>query len=607
MKSITEVEKSANRKAPEFPINVKNVFPKHRQQVLNENGWGFRDCYFTFDKDCLVFKGERYEMCNKPLKNARTSILELLNADITNYKPIKNPEHNECDYPAKIENKEFCEELKILKIEYSLNFDDRFLRCRGQALKDFYILRYGRFKRVPDIVVFPKSHEDVVTVVELANKYCAVLVPYGGGTNTTMSLNYLKDDNSRFFISLDTTQMNRILWFDKTSMLACMEAGIAGQDLEDALQKHGLTLGHDPDSIELSTLGGWVATRSAGMKQRKYGNIEDMVKKITLVTSVGVLEKNFLVPRASIGPDFDFIALGSEGTLGVITKAVVKVNPKPACKRYGSMVFPNFEMGVNFMYEVSKLTVKPTSLRLVDNIHFRLGFAFQHNRNFIGKAVDFIKLYGSQILYRLDFKKLSMTTYLIEGEKDEVDEIESQMKSCGSMHGGIFGGSKYAERAFQLTMTNCYLRDLFFDLGFLFDSIEPSIVWEKCWPMIKAIEKAWKDEMDKRKLLNALAFRISQVYDNGACVYFYYGIGPTTDRDQFEVFDELTDVLRVVILNHGGCLSHHHGIGKKSLKYYPQAVSSVGLNVFNSIKKELDPQNIFDVGNFTIDQNKSKI
>ncbi|CAG9803045.1 unnamed protein product [Chironomus riparius] len=607
MKSITDSKDNENKKAIKFPINVKNVFPKHRQQVLNENGWGFRDCYFTFENDFLVLKGGRYEMCNKPLLNARASLLELLNADITNYKPTRNPVHNESDYPPRVENKTFYKELQNSKIEFSLNFDDRLLRCRGQASKDFYILRYGKFKRVPDIVVFPKSHEDVVMVVELAKKYCSVLVPYGGGTSTTMSLNYLKDEYERFFISLDTTQMNRILWFDKISMMACLEAGISGKDLEDNLQNHGLTLGHDPDSIELSTLGGWVATKSAGMKQLKYGNIEDMVKKITLVTSVGVLEKNFLVPRASIGPDFDCIALGSEGTLGVITKVVVKVHPKPTCKRYGTMVFPNFEKGVNFMHEVSKLTTRPTSIRVIDNVHYRFGFAFQHNRNFFGKFVDMINIFGGQILYRLDIKKISMTTYLIEGEKDEINEIESQVKRCGTIHGGIVIGAKYAERAYQLTMTNCYLRDLFFDLGFVFDSIEPSIVWKKCWSLIKAIEKSWKDEMDKRKILNVLAIRISQVYDTGACVYFYYGIGPTKDRDQFEVFEELTDTLRVVILNHGGCLSHHHGIGKKSLKYYPKAVSSIGVDVFNSIKKALDPQNIFDVGNFESDKNMTKM
>ena len=114
-------------------------------------------------------------MCNKPLKNARTLILEIFNADITNFKPIRSPKHKESDYPPRVENEIFCKELQNSKIEYTLNFDDRFLRCRSQGTKDFYILRYGKFKRVPDIVVFPKSHEDVVVVVELAKKYSAVI------------------------------------------------------------------------------------------------------------------------------------------------------------------------------------------------------------------------------------------------------------------------------------------------------------------------------------------------------------------------------------------------------------------------------------------------
>lgn len=336
------------------------------------------------------------------------------------------------------------------------------------------------------------------------------------------------------------------------------------------------------------------------MKQRKYGNIEEMVKHVTLVTSVGVLQKNFLVPRASIGPDFDQVALGSEGTLGVITKVVVKVQKKPPVKKFGTILFYDFESGVNFMYEVSKLPIRPSSLRLVDNKHVRIGLAFQHNKNVLGRILDFILLNGGKIFLRFDLKKIVVSTYQIEGEKSEVDNIESVMKNCASQFSGIYIGSKFAERTFQMTMTNCYLRDLFFDLGHIMDSIEPSVVWSKCWPMIKAIENVWNEEMKKRKLDNFLSFRISQIYDNGVCVYFYYGIGQTTERDQFEVFEELTDVLRVTILQHGGCLSHHHGIGKKSLKYYPQAVSKVGENVFKSVKKELDPDNVFDVGNFDV-------
>lgn len=115
-------------------------------------------------------------MCNKPLLKARSELLELLNVDVKNFKPTKNPEHKESDYPQRVVNEDFMEELEKAKIEFSTDFEDRFIRCRGQGLKDFYILRYGKFPgRIPDIVVFPKSHEDIVLVVELSKKFCAVI------------------------------------------------------------------------------------------------------------------------------------------------------------------------------------------------------------------------------------------------------------------------------------------------------------------------------------------------------------------------------------------------------------------------------------------------
>lgn len=303
-----------------------------------------------------------------------------------------NPVFTQKDYPPPVENPEFCKDLDKAKIEYSVDFDDRFFRCRGQSARDFYVLRFGKFKRIPDIVVYPKCHEDVEVVVKLANKYLSVIIPFGGGTNITLALNYTKTENKRFFISLDTSQMNRILWIDRTSMLACMESGIAGKDMEDALKERGLTVGHEPDSLEFSTLGGWVATRSSGMKQQTYGNIEQIVTKCSFVTSIGTLEKNYQGPRASIGPDYDHVVMGSEGTLGVITNIVVKVHPAPEVRRCGSLIFPDFEAGTNFMYEVSKLRTKPSSLRLVDNVHFQLGHALHNNSGFIGELVDHFKM-----------------------------------------------------------------------------------------------------------------------------------------------------------------------------------------------------------------------
>lgn len=151
------------------------------------------------------------------------------------------------------------------------------------------------------------------------------------------------------------------------------------------------------------------------------------------------------------------------------------------------------------------------------------------------------------------------------------------------------------------------MQDLFFDMGFLFDSIEPSVSWTKCWPLITSIEATWKAEMDKRKLFNILAIRISQVYNDGVCVYLYYGLGPTTEKDQLETFEELTDILRSAVKVAGGSLSHHHGIGKKSSKAYVEAVSRVGVNMFRSIKEKLDPNNVFDVGNLVEDKTGAKL
>lgn len=369
-----------------------------------------------------------------------------------------NPVHKESDYQPRVQNEAFCEELAAEKIDFSLDFEDRFFRCRGQSTRDFYVLRFEKFKRVPDLVVWPKCHDEVATVVELANKYASVIIPFGGGTNITLCLNYTKTEKGRFFVSLDTSQMNRILWVDRTSMLACIESGIAGKDMEDALALKGLTMGHEPDSLEFSTLGGWVATRSSGMKQQTYGNIEEIVRKVTFVTSRGVLEKNFQAPRVSIGPDYDQIVMGSEGTLGVITNVVVKVHPAPQVRRCGSIMFPDFESGTNFMYEVSKLRTKPSSLRLVDNVHFQLGQALQQNKSIFGEMVDQIKKAAASVFLRFDMEKVSLATYLIEGEKRDVDAIEANVKDAAWKFWGVTAGPKYGDRAYLMTFTICYIR-----------------------------------------------------------------------------------------------------------------------------------------------------
>jgi alkyldihydroxyacetonephosphate synthase len=194
------------------------------------------------------------------------------------------------------------------------------------------------------------------------------------------------------------------------------------------------------------------------MKQQTYGNIEDMVNKITLVTSVGVMEKDFIAPRVSIGPDFHQVVLGSEGTLGVITKVIIKVHKKPEVRKFGSIVFADFELGSKFMHEVSKFPIKPSSLRLVDNFHCQIGMTFESNKTKYDKFVNFLKMFTLTNFYGFDTKKFALVTYMIENGKENAKKVEEKLHEAAKMFRGVVAGEDYGIRTHLMTLVVCYTR-----------------------------------------------------------------------------------------------------------------------------------------------------
>src|SRR3989442_4271173 len=176
-------------------------------------------------------------------------------------------------------------------------------------------------------------------------------------------------------------RMNRLVWIDETNMMACIEAGAVGRHIIAALAKHGVTMGHEPDSVEFYTLGGWIATNASGMKKNRYGNIEDLVLDVRVATTAGKLERTSASPRESVGMDLRRLMFGSEGTLGIITSAVVKIFPLPEVQQYGSVLFPTFEDGFKFMYDLARETTPPASVRVVDNLQFQFGQALKPKSN----------------------------------------------------------------------------------------------------------------------------------------------------------------------------------------------------------------------------------
>uniref|UniRef100_A0ACB8G0F0 Uncharacterized protein n=1 Tax=Sphaerodactylus townsendi TaxID=933632 RepID=A0ACB8G0F0_9SAUR len=439
-----------------------STFPKRRQEILKWNGWGYSDSKFLFNKKGQAeFTGKRYRLGGTALPLLKEWIEKNLGGSLEHKSIPKHvpkcelssvlrelPSNHEekqgvnilaslniSDVPPAVTNEEFLQDLKVTNIPYSQDAEDRIFRAHGHCLHELFLLREGMFKRVPDIVVWPECHDDVVKIVELACKHNVCIIPFGGGTSVSSALECPADEK-RTIVSLDTSQMNRIHWIDEKNLTARVEAGIVGQDLEKRLAESGYCTGHEPDSMEFSTLGGWVATRASGMKKNVYGNIEDLVVHIKMVTPRGVIEKSCQGPRMSTGPDIHHFMLGSEGTLGVVTEVTIKIRPVPEYQKYGSVVFPNFERGVACLREVAKQRCAPASIRLMDNEQFQFGHALKPQvASIFTSLLDGLKKFYITKFKGFDPNILCVATLLFEGSREKVLQHEKQVYDIAAKFG----------------------------------------------------------------------------------------------------------------------------------------------------------------------------
>lgn len=425
-----------------------------RQQLLKWNGWGYKDSRFIVKDRIIRFTGNRYPIGELSLPIFTDWVLKTFNVDLDDR---REPQPLPAVYPESLPCPEFRTALDAANISYSDLGADRLIRAHGQTLYDIHTLREGSFKRIPDIVVWPVSHEEVCTIVQVANQHNIVVLPYGGGTSVS-GASTCPQSEKRVIVLLDTSQMNRLLWLDRDNLVACFESGILGQDLERELRRLGLTVGHEPDSYEFSSLGGWVATRASGMKKNVYGNIEDLVVRVKMVTCKGTLERNVSAPRISCGPDFNHVILGSEGTLGVVTEVLLKVRPLPPVKRYGSLAFPDFESGVRCMREIAKRRCQPASVRLMDNEQFKFGQGLKAESGFFGGMVDSFKKMVVTKVKGFDLDKMCVATLCFEGEEEDVTRQETVINGIAKTYGGLPGGAQNGERGYVLTFVIAYIR-----------------------------------------------------------------------------------------------------------------------------------------------------
>ena len=260
-------------------------------------------------------------------------------------------------------------------------------------------------------------------------------------------------------------------------------------------------MGHEPDSVEFSTLGGWIATNASGMKKNRYGNIEDLVLDVNVATAAGTLERSRCSPRESVGMDLRRLMFGSEGTLGIVTSAVVKIFRLPEVQEYGSVLFPTFEDGFKFMYDLTGESTPPASVRLVDNLQFQFGLALKpKSDDALGNLKSRIEKFFVTKIKGFEPDKMVACTLVFEGSRAEVQRSRRTVYRIAARHRGMKAGAENGRRGYQLTYSIAYIRDFLMNYYIIAESFETSVAWSDALALCDNVKQRLLEEYTRREL-----------------------------------------------------------------------------------------------------------
>jgi alkyldihydroxyacetonephosphate synthase len=489
-------------------------------------------------------------------------------------------------------NEAFLKDLKtsFRADQYASDDETRLLHTYGKSYRDLLRVRAGKIERSPDGVLYPENHQEVISLMKLADQHGIPLVTFGGGSNIVGGVE-VDPRLEGMAITVDLQRMKNILSFDPSSRSATIEGGILGPELEAKLNARGFSLGHFPDSFEFSTLGGWLATRSAGMQSDRYGKIEDMVLSLKLVSPAGVLETP-LVPKASTGPDLNQVVVGSEGTLGVITQATMKIHPKlPA--EYRGLLFPNFESGAGAIRDCMHEDCMPETMRLSNDDETAFGFAMRSeaHSSWLKKRITEAMMGYLKKVKKFDFSKVCLVIMGFEGSPREIRaKHKAAMRVC-KRYQGVDLGTSVGNKWFSGKYDYPYLRDFFMNYGGMVDVTETSVLWPQVVPMHEKVKEKLKAYLQGKNYPGYVGCHLSHSYPSGACLYFTFGVKRIGGKELEQYLGAKKTVVEA-ILECGGALSHHHAIGYEHLPWYSKYTGETGLKALRALKKALDPKGI---------------
>ncbi|MFB6142406.1 MAG: FAD-binding oxidoreductase [Halorientalis sp.] len=464
--------------------------------------------------------------------------------------------------------------------------EDRVRHTYGRGYPDLVRGFHGEFDPAPDAVAEPESEEEVAVLLEWATSERIAVVPYGGGTSVVGGVECDPEGDGAGYagvLSLDVRALDRVLEVDERSRTARIQAGATGPEINEQLGEHGLQLRHYPQSYEFSTLGGWIATRAGGHFATRYTHIDDFVASVRMVTPTGAFETRRL-PASGAGPDPDRLVLGSEGTLGVVTEAVLRVQPRPPYRARATVSFPDFESGVAATRDIVQARLAPANCRLLDRNEAMLNEV----------ALGDVLVLG------------------FESVDHPVDDDLSRALELARAHGGTLeeepryeGPHVDEETTGDREGTEGDWRSAFFEgpyrfnalvsMGVLVDTFETAVTWDQFPTLHAEVRERVGAAMESACGTGFLACRFTHVYPDGPAPY-YTLLAPAEVGGELPQWREVKETASDVVEEHGGTITHHHAVGRVHRDHYEAESPEAFRDAFAAAKETLDPAGVMNPG-----------
>ena len=476
----------------------------------------------------------------------------------------------------------------------SVSRRDRVYHAFGKSYRDIVRARAGDVPNPPDAVVFPGTEDEIIEIMRFAEVESLAIVPFCGGSSVVGGVEPLDREGFSGSLSVDLRRMDRVLRVDPESRTARFEAGIWGPQLEEELARRSLYMGHAPESFLFSGLGGWIASRGAGRQSTGYGKIEEMLEAVRIVTPRGVID-TLEVPASATGPDLDQVICGSEGTLGIITRATMKVRPLPEVYDYRGLLFKEFEGGVQAVREMMQSGVIPETIRISDPEESSLAMVVRKPSSNPKKEMGIQA--ALKVLDKLGYSFVTGAFAVLgcEGKEEEATGRMKRVSAICRKNGAVPLGKSTGLEWYHGRYDHPYLRDIMMGWGVMVDTLETATTWDNIMNLYHKGKQAIRDALADYDSKAIVTCHLSHSYTTGSSLYFIF-MGKIAEGREVEQWEHLKKKASDAILDNGGTITHHHGVGYEHAPWFEREYGPQGMEALRALKKALDPAGIMNPG-----------